>query len=310
MNSSPVSIETHGLTKHFGGRTAVADLNLTVPRGTAFGFLGHNGAGKTTFIRMLLGLVRPDAGRILIAGQDVSLHRPEILAGVGAIVEEPHFHGHLTGRENLEIVAAVRGPAAYPRIEPALARVSLTDRADDRVQTYSQGLRQRLGIARCLLADPHLLILDEPMNGLDPGGIRQLRQLIADLVAEGRTVLLSSHLLGEIEKTCHRVAIVDQGRLLWQGPADGPADGTGRQYDIDCTDPAAVVTVLSVDPTVEQVAVRPGGVRVTVTDAGSATGINTRLVGAGIAVSGFAPVRVSLEDRFLELTTRVGGGPA
>jgi ABC-2 type transport system ATP-binding protein len=242
MDHSPLIIETRGLTKRFGNRTAVAGLDLAVPRGNAFGFLGHNGAGKTTLIRLLLGLTRPDSGTIVIAGRRVGGNRREVLSGVGAIIEEPHFHGHLTGQENLEIVAAVRGPQAYARIEPAIARVGLADRADERVRTYSQGMRQRLGIARCLLADPELLILDEPMNGLDPGGIRQLRQLIADLVAEGRTVFVSSHLLGEIEKICSAVAVIDQGRLLWQG-AIGEIIGDG----------------------------------------------------------------VSLEDRFLEMTTRVGG---
>jgi ABC-2 type transport system ATP-binding protein len=249
MNNSPLAIETRRLTKRFGRRTALADLDLAVPSGRAFGLLGHNGAGKTTLIRLLLGLIQPDSGTITIAGRHLPEHRQEVLAGVGAIIEEPHFHGHLTGWENLRIVAAVRGPHTVARIEPALARVGLLDRRGDRVRTYSQGMRQRLGIARCLLADPRLLILDEPMNGLDPGGILQLRHLIAELVAEGRTVLLSSHLLGEIEKTCHAVAIVDQGRILWQGMIDDLVD-------------------------------RPAG----------------------------TAVRVSLEDRFLEMTTRVEDG--
>jgi ABC-2 type transport system ATP-binding protein len=299
-------VETHGLTKHFGARAAVAELDLAVPRGLAFGFLGHNGAGKTTLIRLLLGLTQPDAGRILIAGRPVAGNWAEVLAGVGAIIEEPHFHGHLTGQENLEIVAAVRGPQAYARIEPALTRVGLGDRAGDRVRTYSQGMRQRLGIARCLLADPDLLILDEPTNGLDPGGIRQLRQLIADLVAEGRTVFLSSHLLGEIEKTCSAAAVIDQGRLVWQGTLGEP---TGHPlYDIDCEHPSAAVDFLVGQASVVKVSPRTGGVRVTLTDSRAVIALNAKLVGAGIAVSGVTPVRVSLEDRFLAMTTRVGGG--
>jgi ABC-2 type transport system ATP-binding protein len=309
MDHSPLIIEIRSLTKRFGDRAAVADLDLAVPRGNAFGFLGHNGAGKTTLIRLLLGLTQPDSGTIMIAGRRVGENRQEVLSGVGAIIEEPHFHGHLTGQENLEIVAAVRGPQAYPRIEPAIARVGLRNRADDRVRTYSQGMRQRLGIARCLLADPELLILDEPMNGLDPGGIRQFRQLIADLVAEGRTVFLSSHLLAEIEKTCSAVAVIDQGRLVWQGPigAIGEIAGGHRHYDIDCDNPSVAVDLLSSEAAALQVTASPGGIRVTVADARAVTVLNARLVGAGIAVSGVSPVRVSLEDRFLELTTRVGG---
>jgi ABC-2 type transport system ATP-binding protein len=218
MTIAPLIIETRGLTKRFGGRTAVAGVDLSVPAGCAFGFLGHNGAGKTTVIRMLVGLTRPDAGTIWIAGQPVAAGRHDVLARVGAIIEEPRFHNHLTGRENLRVVTAVRGPQSARYLEPALARVGLTDRGDDRVGTYSQGMRQRLGIARCLLADPHLIILDEPMNGLDPGGILEMRGLIGGLVAEGRTVFISSHLLDEIEKTCHAAAIIDRGRLVAQGP--------------------------------------------------------------------------------------------
>ena len=215
---APPIIETRGLTKRFGSRTAVADVNLIVPAGCAFGFLGHNGAGKTTVIRLLTGLTQPDSGTVVVGGRPLAGHRAEVLARVGAIIEEPRFHHHLSGRENLRVIAAVRGPQARRRIEPALERVGLADRAGDRVGAYSQGMRQRLGIARCLLADPRLIILDEPMNGLDPGGILGLRGLIADLVAEGRTVFVSSHLIDEIEKTCHAAAVIDRGRLIAQGP--------------------------------------------------------------------------------------------
>lgn len=211
-------IETHALGKSFGDRQAVSELDLRVPRGIAFGFLGHNGAGKTTAIRMLLGLTQPDRGSIQIRGMRVPDERSRALSRVGAIVEEPHFHGHLSGRENLEINAAVRGGDAPRRIDDALDRVGLRGRSRDRVRTYSQGMRQRLGIARGLLADPELLILDEPTNGLDPGGILQFRRMVAELVAEGRTVFLSSHLLDEVQKTCTEVAMIDRGRLIAQGP--------------------------------------------------------------------------------------------
>ena len=205
------AVETHGLTKRFGENIAVNDVELLVPRGCAFGYLGPNGAGKTTLIRVLLGLTHADAGTMSLLGHAVPRHRDVALARVGAIVDEPRFHGHLTGRQNLQILAAAREPAAKGRIEPALERVGILHRADDKVSKYSMGMRQRLGVAACLLGDPELLILDEPMNGLDPAGMLDMRDMIKSLVAEGRTVVLSSHLLDEVERTCDAVAIVDRG---------------------------------------------------------------------------------------------------
>ena len=212
------AVETHGLTKRFGDNVAVNDVELLVPRGCAFGYLGPNGAGKTTLIRVLLGLTHADAGTMSLLGYPVPKHRDVALARVGAIVDEPRFHGHLTGRQNLQMLAAAREPAARDRIGPALERVGMGHRADDRVAKYSMGMRQRLGVAACLLGDPQLLILDEPMNGLDPAGMHEMRDMILSLVAEGRTVVLSSHLLDEVERTCDAVAIVDQGRIIRQGP--------------------------------------------------------------------------------------------
>ena len=215
--TSPWVVETEGLTKRFGDRVAVDHVDLRIPAGSAFGYLGPNGAGKTTLIRMLLGLTGATAGSMRLLGLDMPARRAQALARVGAIVEEPRSHPFLTGRENLEIVAAARERAAHARIDGALARVGLAHRADDRVKTYSLGMRQRLGVARCLLADPELLILDEPMNGLDPAGMEDMRLMIRALVAEGRTVVLSSHLLDEVEKTCDAIAIVDRGRVVVQG---------------------------------------------------------------------------------------------
>src|SRR3954470_22249466 len=210
-------VETNALTKRFGSRTVVKGVDLRVPRGVAFGYLGPNGAGKTTLIRMLLGLTCANGGTMSLRGLPVPERRAEALSGIGAIVEEPRFHGHLNGRENLAVVAAARGREAFARIEPAIERVGLAHRAGDRVRTYSMGMRQRLGIARCLLADPDLLILDEPMNGLDPAGILEFRHLLRALVDEGRTVMLSSHILDEVEKTCDYVAIVDRGEIVTSG---------------------------------------------------------------------------------------------
>ncbi len=299
-------IETRGLTKRFGQRSAVNDVNLTVPRGCAYGFLGHNGAGKTTLIRMLLGLTSPDAGTMQIAGLPVPQARATALARVGAIVEEPHFHPHLTGRENLRVIAAVRGPEAAGRIEGALARVRLSDRAADRVRTYSQGMRQRLGVARCLLADPELLILDEPMNGLDPGGILEFRGMVAELVGEGRTVFLSSHLLDEIEKTCHAAAVIDRGRVIAQGPIAELVQAEHAELQIGCEDPDFALDVLDGHPAVTAARVTDEGIRVLLGALDGAAAVNARLVHAGIAVFRLEPVRESLEQRFLEITSRIG----
>src|SRR6266550_4657316 len=237
-------IETHALTKKFGDRIAVNGVDLTVPAGIAFGFLGPNGAGKTTMIRTLLGLTKPTSGEVALLGLPQPKHRREALARVGAIVEEPRFHPHLTGRENLWIVAAARDAAAAGRIDGALERVGLSHRADERVKAYSLGMRQRLGIARCLLADPVLLILDEPMNGLDPAGILEMRHLIRAFVDEGRTVFLSSHLLDEVEKTCDQVAIVDRGRIVIQGGVADIASSGDPTLLIEVDDAEAALRAL------------------------------------------------------------------
>ena len=300
-------IEAHGLSKRFGARSAVTDVDLTVAPGCAFGFLGHNGAGKTTFIRMLVGLTRPDAGRMQIRGMALPEQRAAALARVGAIVEEPHFHGHLTGRENLRVIAAVRGPEAFGRIDGALARVGLSDRADDRVKTYSQGMRQRLGVARCLLADPELLILDEPMNGLDPGGILEFREMIGRLVGEGRTVFLSSHLLDEVEKTCDAAAVIDGGRVIAQGPISALIGEGGSKLEIGCEDPRAALDLLDGHPAIADAHQISDGLRLTLVNGDGTASVNAKLVQAGVAVYRLTPVRESLEQRFLEMTTRVGG---
>jgi ABC-2 type transport system ATP-binding protein len=301
-------IETHGLTKRFGERVAVNAVDLVVPAGVAFGFLGPNGAGKTTLIRTLLGLTRASAGEFTLLGLEQPKKRREALARVGAIVEEPKFHSHLTGRENLQIVAAARDRAADGRIDASLARVGLTDRARDRVKSYSLGMRQRLGIARCLLADPALLILDEPMNGLDPAGILETRHLIRSFVDEGRTVFLSSHLLDEVEKTCDQVAIVDRGRVILQGAVAEIAAGG---------EPTLLVEVDDV-PRAEQLLTQQGGIahiehegsalRLTLSDGLVPAKINELLVREGLAVSRLEPARATLEDAFLSVTSRLGEG--
>jgi ABC-2 type transport system ATP-binding protein len=300
-------IETKALTKKFGDRAAVDGVDLHVPAGTAFGFLGPNGAGKTTMIRTLLGLTQPTSGEVSLLGLPQPAKRREALARVGAIVEEPRFHRHLTGRENLKIVAAARDRAADGRIPEALERVGLSQRADDRVKTYSLGMRQRLGIARCLIADPALLILDEPMNGLDPAGILEMRHLIRAFVDEGRTVFLSSHLLDEVEKTCDQIAIVDQGRVIVQG-AVAEIAATGDPTVLLAVDDAdAARRVLSSETRVAHIEVEGKELRITLTDGLDSAEINRALVTAGIAVSRLEPARASLEETFLAITSRLEG---
>jgi len=306
------AIETTGLTKRFGERTAVQGVDLLVPRGSAFGFLGPNGAGKTTTIRMLLGLTGASAGEMRVLGHPVPAERGIALERVGAVVENPNFHPYLSGVENLRIVAAVRGPEAAGRIASALARVGLSERADDKVKNYSQGMRQRLGVARCLLADPLLLILDEPTNGLDPGGIQEFREMIRAMVEqEGRTVFLSSHLLDEVEKICDVAAIVDRGRIITQGPIAELAEGGARhELIVGVDDAEQALSVLHASQLVREASRSDEGIRVILSgDASGAAEINAALVRAGVGVARLEPVRHSLEQRFLEITSRLDAPP-
>jgi ABC-2 type transport system ATP-binding protein len=308
-------VETAGLTKRFGERTAIDRVDLRVPRGCAFGFLGPNGAGKTTMIRMLLGLTHASAGSMQLLGHPVPAERAQALQRVGAIVEEPRFHPHLSGRENLRIIAAARGPEVRERIAPALARVGLAERADEKVKRYSLGMRQRLGVARCLLADPLLLILDEPTNGLDPAGIQEFREMIRALVEqEGRTVFLSSHLLDEVEKICDAAAIVDRGRIVTQGTiADLASGGDGARHEliVGVDDAELALQTLAGEELVHEVGRSDEGLRVVLAgDPPTAAGVNAALVRAGVGVLRLEPVRQSLERRFLEITSRLEGAGA
>jgi ABC-2 type transport system ATP-binding protein len=329
--AAAAAVETSGLTKRFGARTAIDGVDLRVPRGSAFGFLGPNGAGKTTMIRMLLGLTHASSGSMSVLGHPVPAQRAQALSRVGAIVEEPRFHPHLSGRENLRLVAAVRGPEAYERIEGALTRVGLHERAEEKVKKYSLGMRQRLGVARCLLADPLLLILDEPTNGLDPGGIQEFRDMIRTMVEqEGRTVFLSSHLLDEVEKICDHAAIVDRGKVLMQGSIAELSAGEAREeLVVGVDEPARALALLEGSPLVREALPLDDGLRVVLASsseslardsaegslardfasesrsAHTAAQLNAMLVGAGLAVSRLEPVRASLEQRFLEVTSRL-----
>jgi ABC-2 type transport system ATP-binding protein len=303
------AVETHGLTKRFGETVAVNGVELLVPRGSAFGYLGPNGAGKTTLIRTLLGLTHADGGNMSLLGIPVPSQRARALARVGAIVDEPRFHKHLTGRQNLSLLAAARGGKAAGRIGPALQRVGLAERANHKVATYSMGMRQRLGVAGCLLGDPELLILDEPMNGLDPAGMHEMRSMIGELKKEGRTVVLSSHLLDEVERTCDTVAIVDRGSVIRQGSIDELVRGAELVVQVGCSDPAAAARVLGEAHLATRVDTGELGITVTLpvgSDKALIAEVNRRLVESKIAVYSLQEVRNTLENWFLSVTSRLG----
>ncbi len=304
------AVETHGLTKRFGDTVAVNGVELLVPRGCAFGYLGPNGAGKTTLIRVLLGLTHADAGTMSLLGYPVPRHRDKALARVGAIVDEPRFHGHLTGRQNLQILAAAREHEARDRIGPALERVGILHRADDKVSKYSMGMRQRLGVAACLIGDPQLLILDEPMNGLDPAGMQDMREMILSLVAEGRTVVLSSHLLDEVERTCDAVAIVDRGNVVRQGSISELLAGASLEVQVECSEPDRARSLLLETTTIgAHVEVGDAALGVTLpagTGRDVVAEINRVLVEGGISVYRLQEVQASLESWFLQVTSRLG----
>jgi ABC-2 type transport system ATP-binding protein len=301
-------IETTGLRKEFrslrgGVRVAVQDLDLAVPAGGVHGFLGPNGSGKTTTIRMLLGLARPTRGTMRLFGQLVPQHLPGVIGRVGAVVESPKFSPNFTGRRNLRLLAdAIGAPAA--RVDQALETVGLTGRDGDRYKGYSLGMKQRLAIAATLIKDPDLLILDEPTNGLDPAGIREIRETIRDLGAAGVTVLLSSHILAEVQQVCTSATIIGNGRMLASGTVDELL-GSGTAYRVRVPDPDAAAAVLA----------RAGLPATPVEDAlyvdAPDAGRVTRVLGeAGIWLTELAPVRADLETIFLELTAddQLGAG--
>jgi ABC-type multidrug transport system ATPase subunit len=292
-------IETRALTKRYGAAIVAVDgLELRVRRGEVYGFLGPNGAGKTTTLRMLLGLVRPTSGQAAVLGAPPG--SPDGLARIGALVEAPAFYPYLSGRDNLRVLAGYAG-VSEDRVAAVLGEVGLTARAADRSATYSLGMKQRLGVAAALLKDPELLILDEPTNGLDPGGMAEMREFIRSLGDGGRTVVLSSHLMGEIEQVSDRVGVIRDGSLVAEGTV---ADLRGRAGLRVRADPLAEAARLIVAlPDVDEVTSADGVLDVTV-DTAQAPAINRVLVEAGIAVAEIYAQKASLEDVFLELTAK------
>ncbi|WP_273845045.1 ABC transporter ATP-binding protein [Rubrobacter calidifluminis] len=289
-------VETRNLTKRYGRINAVDGLDLTVRRGEVYGFLGPNGAGKTTTLKMLLGLVRPTSGSASVLGGEPGA--PEGLKRVGALVESPAFYPYLSGRDNLRVIARYCG-ALPSRVDEMLETVELSGRAKDRFKKYSLGMKQRLGVAAALLKDPELLILDEPTNGLDPKGMADMRELIRRLGRGERTVLLSSHLLREVEQICDRVGVIRKGRLVAEGTVAELRSKAGLLVRAAPLEDAAKIAEGLVG--VEEVEVSGGLLRLT-TDPGRAAEINRRHVSAGLDVSELRPAEQSLEEVFLELT--------
>ena len=290
-------VETRELTKRYDERiVAVDELELQVRRGEVYGFLGPNGAGKTTTLRMLLGLVRPTSGSALVLGATPG--SPDGLARVGALIESPTFYPFLSGRDNLRVLARHAG-SAETRIGSVLEEVDLASRAGDRFATYSLGMKQRLGIAAALLKDPELLILDEPTNGMDPAGMAEMRSFVKSLGRGQRTVLLSSHLMTEVEQIADRVGVISKGRLVGEGTVD---ELRGRESLWVRAEPLETAQrLLGTLRAVESVAQVDGGLRIAAEPA-TAAAINRSLVEAGIAVGELRPERASLEKVFLELT--------
>jgi len=305
VSEPELALDVRGLTRTYGSRAAVRGLDLRVHAGDVYGFLGPNGAGKTTAMRCILGLIRKTEGTVRIFGEADPVRARRF---VGAIVETPAFHDWMSGRENLALAAAFAGLGsdADREIARVLDRVGLTERAKDRAGTYSLGMRQRLGIARALLGGPRLLLLDEPTNGLDPRGMREVRELVRSLALHDRiTVFLSSHLLAEVQVICNRVGILQDGTLRAEGPVDQLLAGRAkpqRIVEIGATQPTALAAALAAHPGVEVLGPGESGrTRVVLTDTTPAALLQA-LVRADAGVEAFVPEQRSLEDVFLEVT--------
>src|SRR5436305_3872121 len=295
-----VPVEVRGLVQRYGDIVAVDNVDLTVERGDVYGYLGPNGAGKTTTLRMMLGLIRPSAGSARLFGRDPWLG-VEALRGVAGFVEAPRFYPYLSGRRNLELLAAYDGGDAAGRIDVALDTVELTDRASDRTGGYSHGMLQRLGIAAALLRNPRLLLLDEPATGLDPAGMRDMRALIRRLADGGMTVVLSSHLLAEVEELCNRVAIVRSGRMVYEGAIAELKRTAASGYRLRTTDDERALAICQGRPNLGHVR-RAGGEIVFNADEPAAAELSVALVEAGVAIVELARQSASLEELFFRLT--------
>jgi ABC-2 type transport system ATP-binding protein len=298
--NGPAPIEVRGLVKRYGDLTAVAGVDVTVRHGDVYGYLGPNGAGKTTSLRMMMGLITPTEGSVRLFGRD-PIESVRALEGVAGFVEAPTFYPYLSAQRNLEMLAAFDGGGAKDRIEQSLEAVELTSRAGDRVGGYSHGMRQRLGIAAALLRDPKLLLLDEPATGLDPAGMRDMRRLIRRLADQGMTVLLSSHLLAEVEELCNRVAIVRSGRIVYEGEISALKRGAGTVYRLETIDDERALAVCRAQDGIDDVRVEQAHIAFSA-DPVAVGQLSQALVEAGALIRAMAPQTVTLEDLFFKFT--------
>ena len=297
MENTTAIVETHGLTKRYGsGVLAVDSVDMSVRRGEVYGFLGPNGAGKTTTLRMLVGLIRPTSGTATVAGYPPG--EPAGLARIGSLIEGPGFYPYLSGRENLKVVADM-ARVSHKRVDEALDIVEMTSRAGRKFGTYSTGMKMRLGVAAAVLKDPELLILDEPTNGLDPQGMAEMRKLIREIGQGDRTVLLSSHLLGEVEQICDRVGVISNGKLVKQSTVQELIGDKGVVVKAEPADRAGEMLTHMFGAAAVS---REDGFFHLKTDPSRSLEINRQLMGSGIAVSELRPFEKSLEEVFFQLT--------
>ncbi len=300
MSEAP-PVRARGLVKRYKEVLAVDHIDLNVHAGDVYGFLGPNGAGKTTTLRMALGLIMPTEGTVELFGRDPMRHGASALEGVAGFVEAPRFYPYLTGRKNLELLAALDGRGAHERIDEVLAVVELAPRAKHKVGGYSHGMRQRLGIAAALLRRPRLLILDEPATGLDPAGMRDMRELIRRLAGEDITVLLSSHQLPEVQELCDRVAIVDRGRVVYEGALADLRRQGGAGYRLRTSDNQRALALAGAQPGVHDATTVDGYVRLQA-DERDVGALSLALGHEGIAILTLTPELATLEDLFFSLT--------
>lgn len=294
-------VQTRDLTKQYGNRLAVNKLNLDVYRGDIFGFLGPNGAGKTTTIRMLLGLIAPTSGTVQVLGQDITTHGQMVLPRVGALVETPALYLYMNGADNLRAVGQALGGVTEERIQTVLGMVGLAARQKDRVRTYSLGMKQRLGVAIALLNDPALLVLDEPANGLDPAGIVEMRELLRALAKQGKTIFISSHVLGEVQQLCTRVAILNLGQLVTEARPEELTQGTG-QYVVFVENAADALALIRQQPWGQAAQMDANGGLLTASPDGRGRSLNKFLVDSGFIPDSIIYQSESLEQAFLRLT--------
>jgi ABC-type multidrug transport system ATPase subunit len=304
--SSEVVLHLQNLTKKYGERLVVDDLSLDIHRGDIFGFLGPNGAGKTTTIRMLFGLITATSGNVTILGKSLKTERAQILPRVGALIETPALYLYMSGRDNLRAVASSLGGVPNTRIDAVLDIVGLRGRQKDRVRTYSLGMKQRLGVAMALLQDPEILVLDEPANGLDPAGIVEMRDLMHNLSAEGKTVFISSHILSEVQQICTRVAIISQGKLITETTIEELLKGEGK-FSVQMENAREALFLIKQETWGKDAELDEHNAIITYAPNNRGRDLNLFLIKAGFAPDTLSEATQDLEKIFLELTGSKGG---